>query len=282
MKIIFLTLITVSLFAGDNNPKRSFYYDIQNFQDSVKSKSKIYEQQKISPKKAGFYSAILPGSGEFLSQNYYQSLFFLSTELIAITSFYINNTKGDDQTSLFKKYANENWSVVKYAEWLNKNGAKYGDAATININPNTSLSPWERINWDELNAWEANPHSIGFTHVLPAYGSQQYYELIGKYLQYKYGWKTFQFNGDPLGDDNYSTDVSQEIKDYMLMRGKANDFYKVATYFSFAILVNHIASGLNAAWQANSFNNSVDANVSYSFDRISGKPISEISLKIKL
>lgn len=279
-KILIILFVVSNLFSSENKLKKSFYFDLHHFQDAIKVKNIQTEKGKVKPIKAALFSAILPGSGEYLTENYYQSLFFLSAEFITLTSYFINDKKGNDQTTLFKNYADENWSVVKYAEWLNKNGAKYGDAASFTIDPNTNLNPWERVNWTEINRWESSTHTVGFTHVLPKHGEQQYFELIGKYLQYKYGWKSYQFNGDPLGDDNYSEDIPQEVKDYMAMRGKANDFYKIATYSSFAILVNHFASGLNAAWQANKFNQKIVPDVSYSIDKFSGKIYPKISLSV--
>jgi len=55
---------------------------------------------------------------------------------------------------------------------------------------------------------EALPHNIGFSHELPTYNTQQYYELIGKYSQFKYGWDTYVAkDGTRYGDDGYDLNV---------------------------------------------------------------------------
>jgi hypothetical protein len=39
------------------------------------------------------------------------------------------------------------------------------------------------------------------------------------------------------------------------MRGKANDFYNIASTTASLLVVNHILSALDAAWSASQFNN---------------------------
>ena len=41
------------------------------------------------------------------------------------------------------------------------------------------------------------------------------------------------------------------------MRGKANDYYNIATTGSVLLVVNHFLSALDAAWSAAQFNNQV-------------------------
>ncbi|MDA0986919.1 MAG: hypothetical protein O3A55_04885 [Bacteroidetes bacterium] len=280
MKIILFYFLTIGILFCGENPRKSFFYELKNYKDTIVNVPKFENPQKVKPLKAALYSAIVPGSGEYLTENTFESILFFTVEVAAITSWIVFQNKGDEQTKLYKNYADENWSVVKYSEWLNKNGSKYGDPVAISINPNSNLKPWERVSWEEINKWESSSHTIGFTHVLPQFGSQQYYELIGKYLQYKYGWSTYQFNGDPLGDDSYSEDVPQQVKDYMAMRGKANKYFDSATLASRIVFVNHILSALNAALQAKIYNQKIETEVKLNFDNYSGKLKPEIFLTI--
>ncbi|MBN1448272.1 MAG: hypothetical protein JXA28_10115, partial [Bacteroidetes bacterium] len=151
------------------------------------SREPIYSRK--SPFLAGLFSIIIPGSGELYAGAYWRAALFAALEGAA---WYFNiqqNDKGDDQTAFYRSYADEHWSVVKYAQWLNDNAKDFPggeNAVPIAIDPDPSLPDWQRVDWEAMHATEmAVPQ---FSHKLPPYGDQQYYELIGKYNQYSYGW----------------------------------------------------------------------------------------------
>ncbi|HRP94319.1 MAG TPA: hypothetical protein PLH53_15605, partial [Ignavibacteriaceae bacterium] len=156
------------------------------------------DKSKKSPFLAGVLSLLVPGAGEIYSEEYLKAGIFLAIEAAVITTGLIYDKKGDDKTIEFQNYADDYtsdpntghfWSVVKYAEWLiNIKGAD-PNIRTDNWEVNdTRLPPWQRVNWDLLNASENGSHK------LPLYGDQQYYELIGKYHQFSPGWNDFPTN----------------------------------------------------------------------------------------
>ncbi len=203
-------------------------------------------EDKKSPMLAGLMSLVIPGAGEFYAGSYWKTAVFVAIEAAVITTAVVYDNKGDDQTTLFQNYADDyknpdhHWSVVKYAEWLNEyhNG-------NITINEDVSLPPWERVNWTELNNAEVGSHKL-YPH-----GDQQYYEMIGKYHQFSAGWNDFpetQASTDPLSPNfNY----------YSGLRGKANDYYNVASKAVIGIYVNHFLSALDAVWTTISYNKSL-------------------------
>ncbi len=199
-----------------------------------------------SPWLAGALSLGLPGAGEFYTESYWKAAAFFAIEVAAWSVAYSSGRKGDRKTESFQDFANQHWNVKQYAEWSLAN-------ATI-INPAVDISginvfdPSGGMNWAQLNRLE---RAIGnwYSHTLPPFGDQQYYELIGKYPQYNQGWddttsSTFNF-GDP---------VTQNFQFYAGERGKANDFYNTASTFVVIAVVNHILSAVDAAWSASSFN----------------------------
>lgn len=203
-----------------------------------------------SPFLAAGLSLVIPGAGEVYSQAYWRAILFAGLEagLWYFTVSY--NKKGDDQTDLFQRYADDNWSVVDYAEWLNKFAKTFkgGDqAVTITINPDKNLPPWERVDWVAMNKTESVIPE--FSHRLPPYGDQQYYEMIGKYQQYNHGWN----DADPT-TAVYYTNVSPNFYFYANMRGDANRYYDHASTFAALIVVNHVLSAIDAAWGAAQFN----------------------------
>jgi len=207
--------------------------------------------RKKSPFLAGVFSAVIPGSGELYAGSYWLAGLFAAVEG-ALWYYNIDqNNKGDEQTTVYQNYADEHWNVVKYAQWLNENAKDFEggeNAVHITINPDASLPPWERVDWDAMHTTElAIPV---FSHKLPPYGDQQYYELIGKYNQYSYGW-------DDKNAGNY-WNVSENFLYYSGQRGEANDFYNLADTMLNLIILNHVLSAIDAAWAAARFNDFVD------------------------
>jgi hypothetical protein len=217
------------------------------FQES----SNVKDQK--SPVLAAVLSAAVPGAGEFYSQSYIKSGAFLAAEVISWIVNVSYNRRGDQATSDFQNYADVNWSVVRYADYLDKN-----EGCGININPNTNLPAWQRVNWAELNDCERKLGGF-FSHTLPPHGDQQYYELIGKYPQYNPGWDD---GGGPISETN----ISPHFKDYSLMRGHANDLYNKASTALVVIVANHILSAADAAWSVTRYN-SVHAQLEMKMQR---------------
>ncbi len=207
---------------------------------------------KKSPFLAGLFSLIVPGTGELYAGSYWLAGLFAALEG---AGWYFNvseNQRGDDETAVFEAYADQHWSVVRYARWLNENARNFPggeNAVHIDIDETTpGLADWQRVNWEQMHATEMVVPQ--FSHRLPPYGDQQYYELIGKYNQYSYGWddKTTGDYWNPSGNFLY----------YAGIRGEANDHYNLADTFLNLIILNHVLSAIDAAWAAARFNQFVD------------------------
>jgi TM2 domain-containing membrane protein YozV len=208
---------------------------------------------KKSPVLAGVMSAIIPGSGEIYVGEYLKAAIFLAIEATLITVAVVNNNEGDKLTSEFEAFADEHWSVVDYADYLIDNREALGlpEDCEIPINRDSNLPPWEQIlDWEALNHCESP-----FSHHLPHYGQQQYYELIGKYPQYSSGWDEF----DPAVDG--FREVPQIMKDYSIMRGNANDAYNVASKAVIGLYINHLLSAIDAVWSATTYNKNLAINM---------------------
>ncbi len=206
------------------------------------NKISFKSEKEKSPMLGGIFSLILPGAGQFYSKSYWKTALFIAIEVGTIAGSVAYDNKGDDQTSKYQNYADQNWSVVKYAEYLNSNGAD------IQINPDESLPLWDRVEFNELNEFETGSHK------LPPHGDQQYYELIGKYHQYSPGWNDY-----PEGNSNL--EPSPNFLSYSLMRGKANDYYSSSDTFVKLIVVNHFLSAFDAFFTTSRFNKKIAMNV---------------------
>lgn len=218
----------------------------------VEQKSENIYENKKSPLLAGVMSFVVPGAGEFYSESYLKSAVFIALEAAAITIGLIYDSKGDEQTEVFQNYANDHWSVERYAKWTITN------ASSINSNVNPAdynlFDGNGKVIWKVLNQLELDLGGY-YSHRLPYKGDQQYYEMIGKYPQFNPGW-------DDFGDENtpyvYGDPLTGRFIYYSKERGKANDFYNIASKAVLVIVANHIISALDAAWTANRFNKNLE------------------------
>lgn len=203
-----------------------------------------------SPWLAAGMSALLPGSGEFYTERYVKSAIFLALEAAFVTAAIVYDNKGDNQTAFYRGYADQHWNVVDYGQYTEQFEIPPAQQGTYLWYQNG------QVDWSELNRME---RAVGtyYSHTLPPYGSQQYYELIGKYPQYNQGWddaKPGKFNyGDPLTARFYY---------YAEERGKANDYYNASSTAVVFIVLNHIVSAADAAWSATSYNADLHAQAS--------------------
>lgn len=227
----------------------------QNSSSNVNNKKK--------PILAALMSFALPGAGEFYSESYLKAGIFVAVEVGAIILAAAYDNKGDDQTQFFENYANENWSVYRYANWTMRN------AATINpeIDPNNYnvIDNQNNVNWNELNRLEGDIGNY-YSHRLAHYGEQQYYEMIGKYSQFNVGWK--EFGDDPTKSYVFGDKLVDQFDYYSIERGKANDFYNISKWAVIAVVTNHFISALDAAWTASRYNKNLKLNVSLKEEQI--------------
>jgi len=83
---------------------------------------------------------------------------------------------------------------------------------------------------------------------------QQFYELIGKYHQFVFGWD--DRTSDTFADTTYSVH-SEDRERYNDKRDESNRFLKRAQYTLGVVLFNHVISAIDAARQARAHNERV-------------------------
>jgi len=197
-------------------------------------------------------SLVVPGAGELYAESYWKSGLFFAAEVAAWIVAYAYDKKGDRQTDIFQDYADAHWSIVTYANWIRQYYS--AEASVITANPGDPQY-WDQVNMAE-DAIAQRPSPTGFTHHLPHRPEQQYYELIGKYPQFLGGWDDAGNRGPT---DVLNANVSPRFLDYSLMRGKANDYYNIASVAVSVVVVNHVLSAIDAYFTASAFNRSLHA-----------------------
>lgn len=233
-----------------------------------------------SPWLAAALSLAVPGAGELYAGSYLKAALFFGAEAAMWGVAWSYDKQGDDLTDEYKAYANLYWSATRYTDWtLNHLGSLNPDLTTSAdeyralIYPNDSPPcdpPFSCVDWQELNAMErdiANGRLNGYTHTLPYYGEQQYYELIGKYEQFSRGWDDSGVLNPELENNVPIRSTSSRFFEYAKMRARANDKYDVASTFVSIAVVNHILSAIDAFWSVSKLNKALHASVRLKMER---------------
>ena len=208
-----------------------------------------------SPLKAALFSAIIPGAGQTYAERYWQGLAFFGAEVGLWIVYASYQARADRQTNEFQTFADQHYSVVRYADWITQYASQLAPNGSINTsgmvpNRNSNLPAWQQVDWNQINLVENQIMQVtgnGFTHNLPLRPAQQYYELIGKYPQFAPGWDS-EINMTPT--DIINSNVSSQFLHYRDMRGNANSLYSVASTATYVLVANHVLSALEAAWSA--------------------------------
>lgn len=218
-----------------------------NFSDTDSTKLK-------SPVIGAVMSAVIPGSGQIYAKNYLKSAIFIAAEAGLWALYAVFQRKGNDQTDAYEKYANENWNMRKYAQWLKDQSFQGSDGIDLSKDDETLRM--------QINVCEER----NFSHQLPRKGEQQYYEVIGKYQNYVTGWSTADVN--VINKNNYGTYHLPQVSTYMDDRQTANDYYNKGTTTLMVVILNHIVSAVDGVLSVNSYNNKYVLKGSVSFQPV--------------
>jgi hypothetical protein len=184
----------------------------------------VYSFKGKSLKRAFLYSLIIPGSGEFYANSRIKAVAFFGID-VALWGLYFNyHGKGKDKEKQYIGFADGHWSRDEYTQWMI-------DSLGITSDTMRYFDPVKQ-EWTYLS------------HHLPDTKTQQYYEMVGKYEQFRWGW------------DDYSdvTKTSDFRNAYVIMRKDSNDWLKKAKNAAAISIANHILSAFDAAWSVRKFN----------------------------
>jgi hypothetical protein len=212
---------------------------LQKFQfalaDSAKKEQLIQDIYQFKPKstsKAFLFSLLLPGAGEYYANSKIKAGVFLGLEALFWTGYFVYHNKGGKKEDEFKGFADSHWNREAYHD-----------------------SIWQRylIDIDTYkDPYAINPintlDTLWITHFLPSTKTQQYYEMVGKYDQFRFGW------------DDYSGGVylTPNRSDYLDMRALSNRYFDRAKTFVIVAMGNHLLSAVDGALTARWYNRNKD------------------------
>jgi hypothetical protein len=238
------------------------------FDETNKPDGKLFDVFRTKPGAAFFGSLVLPGFSQAVNEKWIRSAVYLIAEAGVIVAHQLYLNEGRNGEKAYRNFIDQNWSVQKYAEYVvdynNRYNPDYQDnPLTINdlANTNTSIttgsfgfgrSDWGKIDIAKLralesetkyqkNAWGAGATS--FSHPLPNYGSQQYYELVAKYFQFGPGWGDFNTSIETITWT--LQDMSGQFQDASDKSTSFNNSLRTASRLTSLIILNHVISAFD-------------------------------------
>ncbi|WP_457651315.1 hypothetical protein [Rhodocaloribacter sp.] len=225
-------------------------------------------------------SAVLPGAGQVYNRQWVKALVGISVEAALITGYAVWRGQGLDEERAYQAFANAQWDPAKYASWLNdyqvflnqqfNAGISTVDIAVPSGIDFTNPGSWSSADRQVVDAFFSQIRSVerrvfhpetgaAFSHQLPNFGDQQYYELIGKYFQFAPGWRdypvwvdaegnfTVAIDPEMTGPNGEKPNVSETFFAYAEDTAHANDLLRRASRLSLLFIVNHLVAGIDAA-----------------------------------
>ena len=255
--IIIACILLMNVYAGEkewfNSPRTVLLEKSNAYVDSVQN------SEKKSAFKAALYSAIIPGAGEFYAESYWKAAIFAGLEVAAWTTHFIYDAKGTDKDIQMRGYADSYWSERKYWSWLYYKGLEQGlDLPDYDRIPDQYGNPiLEEYSPEVVTSLRFLEDALNHTHRLPETKTQQYYEMIYKYLtQFGNAWD------DAIDFDFlYENNLTAQMLSYRNMRNDMNHFFDVATTASNVILLNHLLSAIDAAWTVRGYNRNLSIHL---------------------
>lgn len=213
-------------------------------------------------------SALVPGLGQALNGKWGRAGGYFLAEALGIFYHIDQQNKARRGERSYERFANAQWSVVAYSQWIvnyyDQNSLTHPDLETLrgqvgSITPSFNFEVDSRaVDIGVLNSVErgtpfifADRRGSNFSHILPEYGSQQYYELISKYYQFQGGWRDFydQNTLNPAHTYQYAWDGSDATNQFFQGVNQAaafNDNYRAAGNIVTLLIVNHMVSAFDA------------------------------------
>jgi len=283
---ILLGLLCISSIGLAQTPESGHAVSFDDLKPKINyaSSKPFYQPLKKKAGLAFLSSAIIPGSGQAANGKWLRAGAYFLAEVILAGVHFKSYHDAKIEKRRYHQFANNNWSVVNYAHWL----VKYHDQNNL-TNPyidqlrneiagkSASYDPkedWQKVDIDLLRKVEQKTKYVfpdgevgnPFSHEMPDYGSQQYYELISKYYQYGVGWRDFgeNRNGNNL-DSSYQLNWNGSDMPYNFFRGAAlaedfNDSYRLAGNMLSFLILNHIVSAFDAFLTVKVKNNRLEAD----------------------
>lgn len=251
-----------------------------------------------NPKKALFLSLVVPGLGQaYVGQstfNYVRAAVYFGTEVtLGVLWYQFTVVKYDREVKRFRRLADEHWDQGTYEdevaglpqndavlfETLNPSRGVYCDAVQPG-SPTSGLNQGCREPYNTEDAEVQSDYST-FRETMSDDTSAaaradrradfpspvNFYEAIGQHQEFIFGWSDASGDAYDLSDSTV-TGTSAHRDRYNAIRQQAQDYSRMQAWFIGGIILNHIASAVDAALTARRFNRGLYEAEARWYDRV--------------
>ncbi|MDA0746663.1 MAG: hypothetical protein O2954_09085 [bacterium] len=231
--LTFLLAISTATHAADLPPIRhnlSLHPKQTTLPNPLLQDNASTHETSRSSKAAFFMSLVVPGLGQLYTGSPNLAAVFIGVEAFTWINWARWRSKGNDLKADFRVFADQNWNETRYLEWQAYNrshGSPYNETETL---PCKHDGP----NCEKVD-------------------TQQYYEMIGKYDQFVFGWSDVTADFDvTLTDASKLTTLSNLREDYENQRNDSNKNLKRASVVIGFAVINRVISAIHASTHARS------------------------------
>jgi hypothetical protein len=222
----------------------------------------VYGFKRKSPTRAFLQSFLIPGWGQLYAKSaIWKPIMFVGLEAAGWAGYASFHGKGNDAEDVYRAYADEHWDSTRYIDGLyytfyrrdypeSIKDAWLDTTTYIVLNENNEIMPRSLSH----HAWYKEDGS--------RVESDEYYENVGKYNQFNFGWDDYLESVDGVlpdnPDDSLLTVVSPNRQKYVELRDDANSEFNKANSMLVATVANHLLAGFWAALDARAYNRAQD------------------------
>ncbi len=268
IRIIILILFSVYLTAGDLylfNDRFQPSFRINTFVDNyaMLDTSDLNETDTTElvnyPAKPMLYSLLLPGLGQYKNGDpLWKSAIFVGVELASIAGWVQWSKQAEDIRNQYEQFGDSHWTLKSWVENTLLNPitglVQYDDfqldgthKLSLHLSGILAENYGEFVSSDSL---VSHPEWI-YSDDLTLSKDQHFYENIGKYDQFVGGWDDIEqwYVKEKTVEDTIEIILMTPNKnDYIVERGRSNEFLQMVNYAITAIMFNHVISGLEAVF----------------------------------
>ncbi len=209
---------------------------------SPEENPEMYQVKTKSTRRAFLYSLIVPGTGQlYAKSSFIKPILFLGIEAAGLYLYANYQGNGADIRDEYEAFADQNWSYYQYISSLEEQYPsgdwQYGDTAQYYDN---ETGQYVNLFSEHLDIGISNETDSSYP-----VKNHAYYENIGKYDQFQWGW---------TDQEHPDGDTSAYRQEYLNMRKESNDEFSIATTMLFVTMANHVVSAFDAALAVRRYN----------------------------
>ncbi len=254
-----------------------------SYQQTYVENGSVLRLPRTNPAVAFLSSALIPGSGQAINGKWARAGIYFTAEVAGLIYHLNREAKAREQEKAYQAFSHKNWSVLAYAQWVVNysqmhsldNGWEALENEIAGKSPDFSntMNDWNKVKIEVLHNVETqtpyyfeNRVESEFSHELPEYGSQQYYELISKYYQFQAGWKDWYGAVTTAPNQTYRYLWNGQDKPNTLFyegRDRAEEFnnnYRISGNILKLLVLNHLVSAFDALFTVQLKNSRIETN----------------------